>query len=128
MSVTFYAIQLDHKHLVDDNELDVNMSNVNAKTLLSTLGLGEDNLDRDPFSCEELVGTSDAESFLGRVLMAEAVSPEDEGIPVNQLPSEEGKARVFDGGRMPGYIQMRLSELRELAQWCNEHGFDVAWA
>lgn len=102
---------------------DVQASNANARTLLNALGYGTDDSDRDPFACtEELSGSEDADSFLGRVLLALAVLPEDAGLPVVTT------GRVHDCGRAPGYVQEKLNGLRTLAQWCQEHGRAVSWA
>ncbi|WP_328973604.1 hypothetical protein [Streptomyces sp. NBC_00239] len=66
-------------------------------------------------------GQMPAEEFLGRVLIALALTPEDAGV--------EGywDGRWFTGGRSAGHLQMRLLELHALAQWCALRGRDVAW-
>ncbi|MFG2211942.1 hypothetical protein [Streptomyces sp. NPDC048638] len=66
-------------------------------------------------------GQMPAEQFLGRVLAALALTPEDVGV--------DGyfRGRWYTGGRSAGYLQQRLLELHDLAQWCAARGRDVVW-
>ncbi|MFD9047753.1 hypothetical protein, partial [Streptomyces zaomyceticus] len=89
MSVTFFA---------GFEGESVNMANANAARVLDVLGF------------DELCGEVGARDFLGRVLMALALEPEDAGRP----SSVEG--RVVDCGRPVGYVQARLEELRVLGE------------
>jgi hypothetical protein len=111
MSVTFSAIGLlpgtDEDGDWAPNELDVNMSNSNAATVCAALGLDLNELD--------WCGTLPAEDFLGRILVALAVSPVDAGVPVHEVPGPG--ARFIECGRPEGYTQQRLGQLRELADW-----------
>ncbi|MEU8708582.1 hypothetical protein [Streptomyces sp. NPDC048565] len=100
MSVTFTA------ELGDDS---VNMSNAKAARVLAALGYSE------------LCGDEGADAFLGRVLLALAIEPEDCGRP----SLTEG--RYIDCGRPEGYIQMRLLELHVLAEQAHRAGLHVAW-
>jgi len=110
--------------LRDDPE--VNVSNANARLLLEALGL--------PF--EDGSGSLDADDFLGRVLTALAVAPEDAGVPVHQMvpgestifgPVVEGGATFIDCGRRPGYLQERLLQLEEVATHSLLAGRKVSW-
>ncbi|MEU3708368.1 hypothetical protein AB0E82_39530 [Streptomyces anulatus] len=87
----------------------VNMANANAARVLGALGYAE--------PC----GVDDAESFLGRVLIALAVDPVDAGRPAT------AKGRLIDCGRPQGYVQERLGELRALAEFARERRLDVVW-
>ncbi|MFE1478596.1 hypothetical protein ACFW6N_32690 [Streptomyces cyaneofuscatus] len=66
-------------------------------------------------------GRLPAGDFLGRVLVALALTPEDSGV------DGYWSGRIHMGGRRAGYLQRRLAELRDLAQWCADHGRDVTW-
>jgi hypothetical protein len=97
-----------------DDAPSANMSNANARILLDLLGLaGED------------CGDCPADDFMGRVLVADALSPADEGVPVHDVASSP---RVIECGRRPGYIQSQLDQLREVAAWSAAKGRDVQWA
>lgn len=115
---------------------NVNVSNVNAVRLLAVLGY---ELDVE----EGAVGRDDADAFLGRVLVALAVEPYDEGVEMHQLTVDEcaaspvlaafGAGRldgpaVYDCGRRKGYTQERLKSLQRLATYCRDVGALVAWA
>lgn len=100
-------------------ELDVNVANANACTLLDVLGYA------DNVAAGDLCGIANGEDFLGRVLMAQAVRLADAGIPVCSLPSEG--MRLLAAGR-PGYVQDRLADLRTLAQVAAEWGHRITWA
>ncbi|WP_082921137.1 MULTISPECIES: hypothetical protein [unclassified Rhodococcus (in: high G+C Gram-positive bacteria)] len=93
---------------------DLNVSNANAATLLDVLGFSG-----------ECSGACSAEDFLGRVLTAEALSPQDAGVPAHQVGASP---RVIDCGRRAGYIQERLEELRVIAEWARAHDRRVQWA
>lgn len=106
----------------------VNVSNANAGHLLGVLGYEVDWSD--------LYGEATAEDFMGRVLIAQAVNPTDEGVPSRELTPVEktaslfagfGAATVIDCGRSYGYTEGRLAELRELAQLAAEQGVSIAW-
>ena len=93
---------------------EVNPSNANARRVLETLGLYSDNDD-------ELSGSCSAEDFLGRVLLAQAITPADPGIPAVQ------DGNNIDCGRAAGYLQDTLAALRELADWCIANDRKVTW-
>lgn len=110
MSVTFTAQGAP-------DELDVNMSNSNAATVAASLGI-----DLDPDWCGDLP----AGDFMGRVLLALAISPADEGMP--SFEHAGPGARMIEGARRAGYLQERLGQLRDLAEWATAHGADVWWS
>ena len=99
---------------VEDPE--VNMSNVNAATLLDVLGIkvGEDFSDR-------CTGRLEADDFLGRILVARALSPADEGLPALQ------EGNMIDCGRSEGYVDVRLAELEQIAVWSRDRNLQIAW-
>ncbi|WP_329583783.1 hypothetical protein [Streptomyces sp. NBC_01361] len=87
----------------------VDMSNANAARVLDVLGYSE------PY------GDEDAQLFLGRILLALALDPEDAGRPATT------DGRFIDGGRRPGYSGVRLMELRGLAEYAQARGLRVTW-
>lgn len=137
MSVTFDAgtsswnetFQANVLSSTSPEEIGVNMSNSNAHRVAQTLGI-----DLDPDWCGDMA----AEDFLGRVLMALAISPADEGMPSHTLqPGDdagvlfgtvrEGGPTIIAGARRPGYLQERLAELHELALWAVANDAVVMW-
>jgi hypothetical protein len=111
MSVTFTAAG------ADERELDVNMSNSNAAMVAEALGFS-----LDPDWCGEMGGAD----FQGRVLLALAISPADEGMPSYEHAGPG--ARMIEGARRPGYLQERLGQLHELASFAVETGVEVWWS
>jgi len=99
----------------------LNVSNTNAMHLLGLLGLPS-----EPDECGSLSGSTTAEDFLGRVLLAQAVSPADEGVPVTTQKGHGG-ATMIRMGRRAGYSEGRLTALRELADFAVHRGRDVQW-
>ena len=121
MSVTFTAAtrtfcpEFNANLLVacpEAEDLEINVSSANAVVLCDALGI---NLAEEGWC-----GSLPAEDFLGRVLVALAVQPSDEGIPTHEVPT--GGVRWIECGRRPGYIQDRLAQLHELAEWAVAHG------
>lgn len=100
--------------LVADPE--VNVSNVNAATLLDVLGIqvGAEFEDR-------CCGVMPADEFLGRVLVARALNPADAGVPVIQV------GNVVDCGRAEGYVDERLEQLQSVAEFATSKGLQVSW-
>ena len=138
MSVTFNAASSTFRPefnanvlapLPEAEELEVNMSNSNAAQVASTLGIDLD--------AEGWCGNMGAEDFLGRILVALALSPADEGMPSFQLaPGDsagifgtvrEGGPTFIQGARRPGYLQERLEQLRELADWALANGAEISF-
>lgn len=92
MSVTFFV--------EGGSRNDVNVSNANAREILSALG----------YDARDIAGDDAADTFLGRVVLALGLAPTDPGRPAVQ------DGNVIDCGRAPGYLQTRLRELHTLAQ------------
>ncbi|WP_435058500.1 hypothetical protein [Streptomyces sp. bgisy060] len=121
----------------------VEFSNINAVGVLEALGLPlrtgpedaacdvlEDGLPLDesdgagtviPIAVVDAYGELAADAFRGRVLTALGLAPDDPGRPDVRL------GRTLLLGRPAGYLQRRLRELYDLADWCAAHGRDVAW-
>ena len=91
----------------------IQMSNTNAARLLDSLGYGEPD--------SELFGSAPAAEFLGRILIALALEPADEGRPT----VTEGN--VVMCGTEVGYIQKRLQQLHALASWSVDHNTEIHW-
>ena len=137
MSVTFAAVTRTFNpalnadvlaSIPEAEELEINMSNSNAVLVCESLGI---NLEEEGWC-----GSLPAQDFLGRVLVALAVSPADEGMPSHDLqPGDdagplfgivrEGGPRIIQGARRPGYLQERLGQLRELADWAVAHDAEI---
>lgn len=115
----FCAVHLPSVQSVsdDDTVTELNVSNVNAAALLDTLGIYADNPQEN-----RLCGSLDAEAFMGRVLIAQAISPVDAGIPATT------SGMVTDCGRPEGYIDDKLIQLESIAQIAMERGVSVVWA
>lgn len=114
MSVTFSAENMPEA-LYDG--LSINMNNRNAALVSDALG----NL----FDEFEWFGEMPASDFLGRVVMALAVAPKDEGMPSYEHTGPG--ARVIEGARSPGYLQERLVQLHTLAEWAVANNANVWW-
>jgi len=112
MSVTFYT-----EDTISDYDNNPNLSNANAARVLELLGLRGDTQD-------ELVGSDSAESFEGRVLLAQALTPADEGIPAHEIAGPG--ARWIECGRPVGYLQQRFEQLLDFAQ--AHRGETIHWA
>lgn len=103
--------------LVDDPAPVVNMCNRNAWFVGAALGI-------TPID-GELSGSTTPIDFLGRVLLAQAISPADAGTPAYAHPGTGG--RFIEGDRPTAYLQDRLDQLRDLAEWAIAHGRDSIW-
>ena len=90
----------------------VNVSNANAVSVLSTMGL-----DADP-GC--LYGTLSLTDFLGHVLVGQGTA--DDG----ELPGSDdrtpGKARMIDCGRREGYMSDVMGRLADLCAQADSMG------
>lgn len=119
---------------------EVNVHNLTAVRLLDLLGLPrfaepaaehsasptpEPDTAREGMAIEVVVldayGQMPAEEFLGRVLLALALTPRDCGT------DGYWSGRSHRGGRAPGRLQQLLAELHALAEWCAANGGEVAW-
>ncbi|MGW1291037.1 hypothetical protein ACWD4N_47755 [Streptomyces sp. NPDC002586] len=140
---------LDVYELDPDGEPPVvDVSNANATRLLPLLGLPHQVGDADgrltasglldapgehaghgsegpgtviPICVVHAQGQLPAEQFLGRVLLALALTPQDGGTDSYE------KGRTYYGGRSADYLQRRLLDLHDLALWCAARGRDVVW-
>lgn len=112
---------------------EVNIANGNAMDILDTLGIDyryeptPEELEHDFFGLAgvELLGSMDAQEFLGRVLMGLAVAPESAEIPAH---AAVGAPNIIRAHREPGYIQHTLERLHEVAQAAAANNRQVAWA
>ena len=104
-------------HAVDSLGMlpSVNMANLNAGDVLDALGI-----DRDDIS-----GSMPARDFLGRILMALAAAPESAPIPAHTMG---GSTNFIRCERAPGYVQDRLRDLHEVAEFAIAHDRPITWA
>lgn len=82
---------------------DCNMSNTNARAVLSALGLNNDFENADAMLPQELWAACN------RFLASDLPAFVDSGLPVRQLSSN-----VVDLGRRPDYITERAEQIRDL--------------
>jgi hypothetical protein len=94
----------------------VNMANGNAAQVIDLLGL---TYDGD-------FGELAAEDFLGRVLLAQALS-DVTFDDVNGRPAVR-EGNWIDCGRRPDYLVERLAELQKIATWAHERNAVVVWS
>jgi len=95
---------------------EVNMSNVNAAYIIDLMGIEFD-----------YCGSIPAAELLERIAFGEVVGGGDEGT-VTVAYRAEGGATMVDCGRPAGYADMRLGQLREVAEWAAAHGREVTWS
>jgi hypothetical protein len=95
---------------------EVNMSNVNAAYIIDLMGIEFD-----------YCGSIPAAELLERVTFGQVVGGGDEGT-VAVAYRTEGGATMVDCGRSAGYADMRLEQIREVAEWAAAHGRDVVWS
>jgi hypothetical protein len=98
-----------------DMDPELQVSNGNGLYILQTLG----------FEQPEYTGVLSADDFKGRVLLAEALSPVDEGLPSYQLATNG--ATIYNCGRAPGYLQDKLIQLLKIAEFAKANNSDVTW-
>lgn len=111
---------------------ETNVAFGNAIDLLDALGVDfrfeptPEEAENDIFGVAgvELCGTLDAEDFMGRVLTALALAPESAEIPSH---AAVGAPNIIRGHREEGYVQNRLRELHEIAQFAIDHDRQVTW-
>lgn len=94
---------------------EINVANGNARIILDALG----------FPDGDLCGAATGQDFLGRVLMARAIAPADEGMLAHAVVPG---SRMTDCGRRPGYLQDKLDRLQQVAEWAINCDRDVVWA
>lgn len=108
---------------VTDLPVEINMANGNARRVLDVLGI--------PVDDDDMYGEEDAAVFLGRVLLALALAPHDEGMPAYAMQSGEGLfrgGRQIHCGREAGDLQRRLERLREFAEDCRARSLTIQWS
>lgn len=117
-----------------ERSMDINMSNTNARGMFERLGLvsspSEPETFDEDFGFDDSVpwsGHIDADDLLGRVLIAQGISPSDAGMP-STTSEGLGGATIVDCGRSVGYFDDRLVILAELAQRAKEDGVEVHWS
>jgi hypothetical protein len=106
--------------VVDVDVEDVNMANGNAVLVFAALGIALDGNG----------GQMSGQDLLGRVLMAQAVGPDDTGIaPAVTGGREVGQpgATMIDCGLRPGYYADRFTQIREIAEVAARLGRNVYW-
>ncbi|PCK22507.1 hypothetical protein [Rhodococcus qingshengii] len=112
--------QLEIETADSGEEPSANFSNHNAVRLLELLGFASGNGD----DAVESSGECPAEDFLGRVMVAQAIAPSDEGVPSYEMA---GAPRWIEGGRRAGYTESALDSLREVAEWALKSERTVCW-
>jgi len=120
MSVSFFA-RKGNQLLNKDN--DINLSNRNAMIVLQTLsfrpdeycgGVKNDELENFILRCDLALQLIKAEPSL------------DPGMPTTTY-SEPGKMTMIDFGLPAGYLQERITQLRDLACFAYKHGAELSW-
>jgi hypothetical protein len=104
------------------SEPEVNVSNITAVELLDNLGILVD----EDFS-ERCLGSISATDLKGRILMAVALLPEDEGMPAHQAGNTMFGLQVWTAPRPAGHTQNVLHRLLEVAEFALAQGRDVDW-
>lgn len=103
-----------------DQAPSINVSNINAVSVLELLGFAHDGE-------VDLVGSCDAEEFEGRVLTALALAPADAGAPAYEAAGAGG-ATIVECGRRPGYHQDVLGRIYEIAAWARAWQRHLVWS
>ena len=95
---------------------EVNVSNENARFILSLLGVEFD-----------YCGSVSAAELLERIAFGQVVGGGDEGTVAVEYRSEGG-ATMIECGRSAGYADRRLAQIAEVAEWAAAHGREVVWS
>lgn len=121
MSLTFCPeILMEDSPEFMDSMPSLNVNGSNGVFLLRNLG--RDEYDEDG-------GVMEAEQFLGAVLVALAVAPEDHGVKDIDIMDATGQRAIWTlGGRREGYLQEQLLELEVIGTWARDNGRKVQWA
>ena len=119
-----------HPHLIVQERMDtkwdrydVRMSNGNAVSVLMTAGFQLDD-EEAPFFVYH--GECTGEELMDRLVLASALPKEDGEIP-SMTFVEEGKATLITGRREEGYIDTRLTWMRDLAQVAIDNNVTLSW-
>lgn len=105
-----YAPYISPRTLTDEHS-GVNISQFNARVVFEALGIDADSAFTDG-------GVMEAEDFLGRVMLAQAAAPVSAEIPAH---ASVNNPNFINCGRSEGYVQTRLDDLRDLAEFAVEH-------
>jgi hypothetical protein len=100
------------------DDLDVNLSNMNARLILDILGID---------GGEELVGSVPGDVFLGAVMLAQAGDRDDSGVADVVTVTARG-TRLTDCGLPAGYYARTFGNLRALAEEAARLGRDITFA
>ncbi len=98
-----------------DDIPEVNVSNTNARMILSIAGLDE----------EELFGSMEADEFLGYIMVS--LAQERDHSPVAPLTYAGQGPTIIDCGLPAGYTEQRLGELADLAIQAKNKGRRIVW-
>lgn len=124
MSVTFTAYQDEiHPNLGRvsahiPGAPSANVSNENARSILGLVGITDD----------DLCGGTDADVFLGSVMVAQATIGDRDNGSESLALQDEGCIEMVDVGRPAGYFTEALTALREVAEFALSGGYEVGWA
>ena len=99
---------------VDDISI-VNVSNANARMILSIAGLDD----------EDLWGSMEADEFLGHIMVS--LAEERDHSPVAPMVFQGQGPTIIDCGLPAGYTEHRLSELADLAVHAKNRGRRIVW-
>lgn len=99
----------------NETPLAVETAKANQRVVLEALGLDAD----------EAFGSTSADDFEGRILMALAVLPESAYIPEHLEPGPG--ATVINAARAAGYVQEVLMALQPLAQQARRLNRTITW-
>jgi hypothetical protein len=99
---------------VEEEVFTLELDGLNASYILDALGV----MDED----EREIGFMPADDFLGRVLLAQAILPHDDGFPAFTEGSETY------AGRPDGFLDEKLTKLREIATEALSADRMVIWA
>jgi hypothetical protein len=108
-----YGAEVNEIH--PDGMEPINMSNRNARDVLSVLGVSLDDVDAE-------CGTLSAAALIERCDVALSVGFRDDGYP------SVTAGRSTDCGRSAGYVAERVTQIRALAVACQSAGKSVTWA
>lgn len=123
MSVTFRVKRNGDFDVTDEvweASPQVNCNGGNAGRILAVLGLPTDPWNL-PLDFEDPTGVD----FLGRVLLALAIEPQDEGMEMYATYTDTD--RFQEGARHEGYMQDVLRELIKVGEYAVSHGRQVSW-
>jgi hypothetical protein len=95
----------------------INISYGNHALIMGMLGYRGDDID---------CGHADAEDFLGRLLVADALLETTDAREPSTVRGANG-ATLIDLGQREGYVNDKLRILIELAHWAKANGTELVW-